>query len=151
MKTGYVIFIALAIVMGIIIPYQSQINARLGSSLGNPLLGTFVNFVVGVLMISMIVILNKVQLPSFQALRNVHPFYLIGGVMGVMFVTGSLFLVPRIGAINLFSCLIAGQIISSIIMDYFGLFSEASKLISRDKWIGLVLLVAGIIMIIKEK
>ena len=145
MRFEYVLLIALALIMGIIIPYQSQVNAKLGAALGHPLLGTFVNFTVGLLLICLVVVVNKIPMPTIQSLKVVHPIYYIGGAMGVMFVSGSLFLVPRIGAINLFSCLIAGQIVSSIVMDYFGLFSNVSKEISRDKWIGLGLLVSEIL------
>ena len=151
MKFEFFPLIGLAILMGIVIPYQSQVNARLGAALGAPLLGTFVNFLVGLTVISIVIWANKVPFPEVAVIRGVPPLYFVGGLMGVLFVTASLYLVPKIGAINLFSCLIAGQIVSSIVMDYFGLFSDVSKTISRDKWIGLGLLIVGIIMIIKER
>ena len=62
----------------------------------------------------------RVQLASFATLP---PYFILGGLVGAVFVTGSTILIPLIGAAALVACVVFGQAIGSSLVDQFGLFN----------------------------
>lgn len=63
--------------------------------------------------------------------------------MGAFFVFGSTFLAPRIGLAAMISLIIAGQVVSSLAFDRFGLLGLPVREISWVRLLGALLLLAG--------
>ncbi|AZQ65264.1 DMT family transporter [Flammeovirga pectinis] len=151
MKIEHLLYISLALAAGALMPLQSNLNAKVGSTLGSPFLGTIINFMGGTLLtVFIILVLVRPQLPTKELLQQLPPYYYLGGILGVVFVTTSLFLVPRIGALNVFASIIAGQIVASLLFDHFGLMGVPVKPITLQKIIGVTLLGTGLLLILKD-
>jgi len=69
--------------------------------------------------------------------------------LGAVYVSSVVVLVPKLGVALAFSLIIAGQMIMAIIFDHFGWLGLAIKEISPGKIIGVLLLVAGVVLIRK--
>lgn len=66
----------------------------------------------------------------------------MGGIAGVFYITVALLMAPRLGALNFIMTVIVGQLIISLLIDYFGLVGLPRREISLQKITG-VLVVAG--------
>ncbi len=130
-----------------VIPFQAIVNSRLGRLTENPVLAAVISFTGGTLALSLILVFWSRGLPSIPT--NVHiPWYLyIGGLLGAVYVTSALVIVPMIGTANFIAATIAGQLIMSIVIDHAGLMGVPKDPVNVSKVAGALLLVAGMLLI----
>ena len=70
-----------------------------------------------------------------------------GGLIGAAYVLASIVLAPRLGAATLVAAVVAGQMLSSLILDQYGLVGFAVHPISPIRLAGAVLVIVGVILI----
>ena len=90
MQTNALILIIAAIITGAVVPFQAGANAALGRALGHPLWGTFVSLAVSFACIVPVMLLAKVQAPTLANLAQAPRWIWIGGIVGVVYITGAL-------------------------------------------------------------
>lgn len=142
-------YISLALFAGAILPVQSAINAQLGVVLNNPLLATFISFVIGSLFLAILLAL----LPSGSFAFNVAglPWYLLlGGVLGGTYIFLTILTLPKIGVATLVGAAIVGQLLLSVLIDHFGLLGVVQRSINVTRVVGILLLFTGFILIKKD-
>ncbi len=71
--------------------------------------------------------------------------WVVGGLLGVSFLTGNLLLLPKLGATLTVIATVAGQIIMGVIIDTFGLLLTIHDF-NLIKAIGVLLLIVGIVI-----
>lgn len=130
----------LAVLGGISAGIQPPINAGLGKFVG-ALESALLSFVVGAAALLILVLFfGKGDLSKLTG----TPLYLLtGGLLGVVMVVVSILVVGQIGATGLIAGVFAGQVIASILIDYFGLFGIPKQGFGWHRFIGLVLLLLG--------
>lgn len=108
------LFIAYAIIAGLLVGLSRQLNGRLALST-TPLIASFFNHIVGFLFLTGLgLILGNLILPGAAD----APWWVyLGGPLGVIFVTAGSWLIPRIGAVNSALLVIGGQMVSGVIFD----------------------------------
>ena len=143
------LFIAMALALGAILPMQAAINARLAKTAGSPGDGSVYFFC------------SRNDCPddfsySLPVSFNSDLFLLqspwwiwTGGLLGTFFVAGIVVLLPRLGVVLSFSLVLAGQMFAAILFDQFGWLGVAVREISPGKIIGAILLIVGVILIRK--
>lgn len=137
----------LAVVAGALTAVQTPINGALRTVLGHPLWATIASFAVGLVALLFYASITRTTPPSMSNLAP-HPWwYWIGGVCGAFFVTISVILIRELGATVFFSCIIAGQLVTAIFLDHFGLIGVPVHPLSFPRICGAVLLCAGAILI----
>lgn len=146
MQTSSLIFIIAAIVSGAVVPFQAGANALLGRTLGHPLWGTAASLCVSFACILPIMALVRVEAPTLSHLAQAPRWIWIGGVVGVVYITGALMLAPTLGAAGFVTAAIAGQMLASIIIDQWGLVGLPQKPVSLSRLTGLGLVFLGLIM-----
>jgi transporter family-2 protein len=67
-----------------------------------------------------------------------------GGFLGAAFVFGTVYLAPRIGLLNMLVLVIAGQLLSSMVIDNFGLIHMAVRKASPVRLVGALVMLAGV-------
>jgi len=138
-------FLMLAMVLaGGLAASQAALNARLSAVIGNPIQASLISFVIGALGLAILLIATRQGMPSLIQIVKVPPHLLLGGLCGGVFITCAIFLVPRIGVVNVLFLGLAGQMLVSIAIDYFGLFGLQRQVLSVVKVVGLVLILAGV-------
>lgn len=138
--------ILVAILVGGFIPLQTSVNTMLGSYMKTPLIATFFNFFVGLILISgIILVFYRNQIPSIQELKQVPWYGFVGGSMGVLFVSTIVILTPKIGVTNMLAGALAGQLILSVFFDHFGWFGMPQHPISVQRVLGIAFLILGVI------
>lgn len=139
----------LALTVGCLLPIQASINAKLGSFLKAPLMAALVNFMVGAFVLLMVILGTRTPNNLWQAVKTAPAHAWIGGVMGSIFVSSIIFLVPRLGAALSFSLIVAGQLVFSLILDHFGMFGVPVQPINWGRILGVLLILGGVLVIQK--
>ena len=70
-----------------------------------------------------------------------------GGLFGAAFVSGGIILVPIMGATIFFLCLIAGQLVGSVVADTIGAFELEPQALTLRKLAGVMLAFCGVVLV----
>ncbi|MOA30843.1 hypothetical protein D3C78_1519600 [compost metagenome] len=70
-----------------------------------------------------------------------------GGAFGVIFISLALVLLPKLGAAGFMALALAGQVVGSLLLDHFGWFGLVERQINLPKLVGVMLLMAGVVLI----
>ena len=115
------IYILVAILSGVSIVVSRIINSRLGDEIG-VFQSTFYNFLTG-LLFSMIILFfssENVNISS-EVLSSTPIIAYLGGLIGVISITLSNYVAPKISAFYMALLIFIGQLFTGIIIDYFTL------------------------------
>ncbi|MGY3174059.1 transporter family-2 protein [Pseudomonas sp. TE12234] len=137
----------LAVIAGAVVPFQSAINANLGRGLGHPLWATLASLLVSILVLLPIMLALRVPLPSMAFISRAPLWMWAGGAFGVCFISLALVLLPKIGASGFMALALAGQVVASLVLDHFGWFGLVQRQVSLPRVLGVVMLIAGVILI----
>jgi len=140
--------VVVTVIAGGLIALQAPLNAGLGKSTGN-LPAATVNFLVGtVVLIALIAVIG--QLGQVREATSVPWYYIVGGgFLGAIYVTTALLTVHQLGAGGVTAATITGQLTASLIADRLGILGLAETAITPGKIAGVVLLLAGTLLIIR--
>lgn len=91
--------------------------------------------------------LFRAQAPAFaMALRG--PWWLwIGGLFGAVYVAAAASVTPKLGAGGFLVCVVAGQMLASVIVDHFGLLGLAARPLSLARLLGVGLILGGVFLV----
>jgi len=140
---GYVLA---AFLVGGLAPIQGSLNGQMGRFLGHPLRGTLMNFAVGGIVL-LVILLLFVGLPQWSKLSEAPIMLFSPGLMGILFVTTLLALIPEIGALRVLAAVIVGQLIVSAVIDHYGLLSVPVHAFGTSRFLGTLLLIGGLYLI----
>ncbi|MFT5657260.1 MAG: transporter family-2 protein [Gammaproteobacteria bacterium] len=146
-----ILFIALAVLAGAMLPVQGVVNSQLGRHLDNVVLGTLISFVVGAFTLLAVFLYRSsgsVE-TSLQGMKDVPPVLYIGGVLGAIYVTAVAVLIPKIGVANTMIAVILGQVLLSLLLDHFGILGVEVREIGWPRIIGASLVVLGLALVVK--
>ncbi|MBC5815090.1 MAG: DMT family transporter [Candidatus Eremiobacteraeota bacterium] len=143
----YLIYLLLAILAGAGLPVQLGMNNQLRIMTGSPMSAAFISFLVGALTLGVYVVLLRQPLPSPLQIATAPWWVWLGGVVGVIYIVVAIVVAPKIGPAVLFSLVVAGQMLNSLIIDQFGLFGFEVHHISPLRVLGVALLVGGVVLI----
>jgi bacterial/archaeal transporter family-2 protein len=137
----------LAVLAGSMLPLQAAINGQLRLKLDSPWYATLVSVLVSTIAMSLFCLLVRAPLPAIAQLSQTKWWMWSGGLIGVIFVCAALSLTRILGATTLIASVIAGQLICSLVLDQFGLVGLPQHPITLGRAFGLILLVAGVVLI----
>lgn len=137
----------LAFLAGAALPFQAASNAAVGRALGHPLWGALTSLLVSCVAVVAALLVLRVSAPTLgKALQG--PWWLwIGGVLGALYVAGAASLTPRLGAGGFLLLVVAGQIITAVVVDHFGLMGLAPKPVNVARVAGVVLILGGVLLV----
>jgi transporter family-2 protein len=139
--------VLLTAVAGGLIALQAPINAGLGKATGS-LPAALVSFVIGTAALAAIVVLSG-QAGGLGSAIDVRWYYLVGGLLGAIYVANALITVTVIGAGGVAAATITGQLVASVAIDRLGLFGLDQVPLSPERIIGVALLLAGTVLVVR--
>jgi transporter family-2 protein len=86
---------------------------------------------------------------SFALLKNANWYSLLGGILGVIIVMGSTYLIPKLGLSVTSSIIIVSQLSFAMAADHYGLLGVHSIPIDASRIIALLLMIVGIYLFFK--
>ena len=139
--------VLLTAIAGGLIALQAPINAGLGKATGS-LPAALVSFLVGTVALAAIVVLSG-KAGGLGSTFDVSWYYLLGGLLGAVYVANALIAVTAIGAGGVAAATITGQLIASVAIDRLGLFGLDQVSLSPERIVGVGLLLAGTVLVVR--
>lgn len=143
-------YILLAIAAGIALSVQIGVNNALRAGLGSPIIAAFLSFAVGTGALFCYALVTRAPWPPLSLMQKIPAWTWLGGLLGAFYVAGTIVSAPRLGAASLISILVTTQLITSLLLDHFGLVGFAQHSINIWRVLGAVLLIAGVLLIVRN-
>ena len=132
---------------GMLVAMQPPINSKLGGAVGTFAAAT-ISFLVGTIALFVVALANGGT--HLDGLRGIPWWYLVGGLIGAVFVASSLVTVRTLGAGGVVAATVAGQLTGSVVIDHFGLLGLEKQPVNLVRVVGIVLLAAGVFLIVRD-
>ena len=136
-----------ALVAGALVPFQAGSNATLGRTLGHPLWATAASLLVSLLVVIPALLALRAPPPQLGQTFQMPVWIWFGGVAGVVYITSALVLTPRLGATTFIVSVIAGQMLTSLLIDNYGLMGLPVKPVNLGRIAGVLLILAGMLLV----
>ena len=140
--------VVLTAVVGGLLATQGPINSELGKTIGT-FQAAFFSFATGTIILAVVAGLARGGFGQIAEVRTLAPQYLIGGALGACYVSTVLVTVRTLGAGGIVAATIAGQLTMGVIIDQYGLLGLDKDPITAMKAIGVVLLAAGTLLVVR--
>lgn len=140
-----VIYYLMAFAAGLGITLQTTLNAQLAKGIGgDPVAAALFSFTVGAVCVGVYSLVRGEIIPSLIAISTQPWWSLLGGIIGSCALLSYVVLAPRIGLSALLGLAIAGQILSSLMIDHFGLLGATERPVSLIKLVGTIVMLVGL-------
>ena len=141
---------ALAVAAGALGGIHVPINGALGARIGSALVATLTFYGVAFLVIAAAnaLLLDRAALASLA--RVPAWTYLLPGVISVLVVGANTYLIPRLGAVNLFVLVVASQLVVRSAISHFGWLASPVDPIGWQKVVGAALGFGGAILVVRN-
>ncbi len=144
-------WIALALLAGAVLPVQGAINGLLRDDIGAPFVVGAVSFAGATLAMALVLLvtiaLSDIPKPRLAGLAAMPWWGWLGALCGATYVTTVFTAIPAIGTAAAVGLTVAGQQIASLFVDRYGWFRLPRREISRLRYVGVGLLLAGVALI----
>lgn len=129
---------------------QMAWNARLRMATGSPVLTTIISVVITLVLLVVLWASGATDRGSIPAFNSIPLWAWFGGSFATYYLIASLVAIPKLGTASVFSLVIAGQMISALILDKTGAFGVPQISLSTPRILGTMLLLAGAILMQKR-
>ena len=140
---SYVILSAWTLLAGAGIPLIGVLNSGIARSVGNPFAATAILFAVA-MVVALAITLPLYGPPSMAQLGAAPTTSYAAGLLIGFYALSATVIIPRFGAASFVAFILIAQLVSSAVIDQFGLFGMARRPVDTMKLIGLAVIVAGI-------
>ena len=141
-----VILVCVAFLIGMMLPLQAGINAQLRGGLGHPLLPAIASFAIGTMGLVLVAVGARVRLPN-TPISTIPWWHWTGGLLGAIYITAAVILAPRLGAAAMMAAVVAGQMVTSLVLDTRGLVGFSQQPLTPARLCGGLLVIAGVALI----
>ncbi len=136
---------AIAFCAGIAVSFQAAINSQMAAAVGaNSVVAALVSFLCGTVALAVLACARGGLPDALAALPQQPLWKFSGGFLGAAFIFCTVVLVPRIGLLNMVVLVVAGQLLTSMAIDHFGLINVAMRKVSPLRLAGAAVMIAGV-------
>lgn len=129
---------------GTFISMQASANGSFRRNLGDPAFASFFSICGTFITACALMVLYRPAVPPLAVIRSTPWWNWIGGPLGAMIVLSGAALIPRLGAAAFISAVVAGQLVSSVLLDHFALLGLEPRVITPWRILGALMVVAGV-------
>jgi len=134
---------------GGLVAMQAPINSGLGKAVGSLPAASF-SFAIGLVALVGITFVSGEGFGQIGEIGGLSWYYLIGGLLGAVYVTTVLISVRTLGAGGVTAATIAGQLSMSVVLDQLGILGLAQRELTPARVIGVALLATGVFLIVRD-
>ncbi|MBV1908463.1 MAG: DMT family transporter [Kangiellaceae bacterium] len=142
-------YAVLMLAAGLGIPVMAALNSGLGARLNNPALATVILFVVGSVVAASYLFISGSAIKVWPQ-QSIPTYFFLGGFFVVFYILSITWVIPKFGVANAIAFVLLGQLISMATIDHFGLLGAPQYVISYQRLLGLVLIIAGVFLAVKR-
>ncbi len=147
------LYYILSFLSGLALTWQVGINGQLREKIGNPVLASLVSFTTGALTLAVVLGISLASGTSGLSRGNVFTgtqwWMFTGGLFGAFYLFTTIYATPKIGFANMFSLVICGQVLLSVLLDHFGMFGNEVRTLNPYRVLGMILLISGVYIVQK--
>ena len=132
-----------AIVAGSVMSIQGVMNTRLSDKIGLYETNMIVQGTAFALSVIAALLLGK---NGFGGIREINRWYLLGGVLGLVITISVMLSMKGLSPTAAVSIILIAQLLTAAIIDYFGLMDSEKLPFLWNKYIGLALMIGGVIL-----
>jgi transporter family-2 protein len=144
--------VVIGLLSGCLLGAQPSVNAQLGRHLEHPIQASLISFGSGTVILLVLSLVGGAFPPEFTTAPRGLPWWIwSGGAIGVVLVTASLILVPRVGSLPWFAAVMTGQTLAALLLDHYGMLGNPRASASPLRLLGTFLLIAGVLVIVQSK
>jgi transporter family-2 protein len=140
---SYLIYAVWTLLAGAGIPLIGVLNSGIARSVGNPFAATAVMFAIAAV-VAFALTLPLYGYPTVSQLGAAPPISYGAGLLIGFYVLSATIIIPRFGAASFIAFILIAQLVTSAVIDQFGLFGMARRSIDMSRLIGLLVIAAGI-------
>lgn len=140
----------LAIGIGIAMTFQTAINSQLREYLYSPLQAALLSFLVGTIALAAMVFFQPAEKPNLDTLQQIPWFLWLGGCLGGYAISVSIYTAPKLGFLTLSGLIIFGQIVTSMIVDQYGLLGTEKTPVNWQRLLGGVVIFTGVLLTLQR-
>jgi transporter family-2 protein len=142
---SYLLFATWTLLAGAGIPLIGVLNSGVARSVGNPFAATAVMFAIA-MVVAFCITLPFYGLPTVSQLTSAPPMGYAAGLLIGFYALSATVIIPRFGAASFVAFILIAQLVTSAVIDQFGLFGMPRRPIDVVKLAGIVIIAAGIAM-----
>lgn len=140
-------FIVLSLICGIASSVQIGVNATLSKNIANDIWAAILALAVGVVGLTAYALATQNLNVKWQNIPSMPLWVWTGGLLGAVFVAGSVIAAPRVGSAMFIGLILVGQMLASLLLDHYGWLGFQQSQINLSKIIGVCLLIGGVLLI----
>lgn len=126
---------------------QMAWNSRLRTATGSAVLTTIISVIVTLLSLVLVWLSGLTPKGSVPAFGSLPRWAWFGGAFAAWYLITALIAVPKLGTTMVFSLVVAGQMITALILDTTGAFGVPQIPFSPSRALGVLLLLAGVLLV----
>ncbi len=134
---------------GGLVAMQAPINSGLGKAIGSLPAASF-SFAIGLCALVGITLISGEGFGRMGEVAGLEWYWLIGGLLGAVYVTTVLISVRTLGAGGVTAATIAGQLTLSVVLDQLGILGLAQREITPARIVGVALLATGVYLVVEH-
>ena len=138
---------AISFLGGVLNTVQSGSNATLAKTLHQPILAALVVTLVNVLVYLAIAPFIGLHWPKAAAFADVPWWAWLGGAFGGIYVLASIFFAEKLGGGVFIGLTVTAGVITSVVMDHYGLVGFKQHTASWPRIIGAALMIGGLALV----
>ena len=135
----------LTIFLGVVLTVHLAMNGRVGSVLNNARVGNALFWSIGAIT-AIAIGVSGWQAGALNGIRQVNPLLLTAGAMGATLVFAIAWIIPQIGAGPMTLMLLAGQILSAMVLSHFGWLGSPVQPLTAINIVGALVMLGGIFL-----
>ena len=142
-------YVVLAIFTGALGAIHVPINGALAARIQSTTVATFTFYGVAFLIIAGVTLFTADRESIRQLGRVPVWLYLVPGAISVLVVASSTFLMPRLGAVNVFVITVFAQTLVRVVISHYGWLASPVDPISAPKLVGAAMVALGAVLVIR--
>lgn len=136
-----------ALAVGIVVSFQPPMNGMLAKSVGSAYGAAAVSIGIAFASILLLILVAGHGEISRRTLGSVPWWVYLSGTIGAAFVAAGAAIAPVTGGLVFFICIVAGQLIGSMLVDHFGAFGLEVRVMSPLRLLGLAMVLGGAVLV----
>lgn len=134
----------MSIVAGALMSLQGVFNTRLSEKIGLYQSNAFVQGTAFILSLIVMFIFGKIS--EFKEIGNVSKIYLLGGALGLGITITVMLSIKGLSPTYAISIILISQLLVAAVIDAFGLFGSEKIPFTWNKYIGILVMIAGVLL-----
>ncbi len=150
MSGSTTLYVVIAIVTGALGAIHVPINGALGARIQSTAVATFTFYGVAFLIIAAITLLTN-ERQSLRKLADVPVWlYVVPGIISAVVVFSGTFLMPRLGALNVFVITVFAQTVVRVVISHNGWLASPVDPITAPKLAGAAMVTLGAVLVVRS-